>query len=93
VSDAKPVVQKDDDAYVIAETADVEIPENCQAIGTYDMELPARCPFCRSPIRTLKVIRMVRSKVAFTSTLPRSGRAVVCPACECIISAEVSGVF
>jgi len=53
----------------------------------------ARCPQCRNPIRALKVVKLSRSKVAFTSTLPRAGRATVCPQCECILSVEISGVI
>lgn len=83
----------DEDAYVIPADEDVEIPAKWQTVATYELELPARCPHCRDPIRTLKVLRLVRSKVAFTSTLPRSGRAMVCPQCDAIISVEASGLI
>jgi hypothetical protein len=82
-----------EDAYVIPAGEEVEIPPKWQTTASYDLELPAKCPHCRNPIRTLKVLRMVRSKVAFTSTLPRSGRAMVCPQCEAIISVEVGGLI
>ena len=88
-----PDDEKEDEAYVMPASADAEIPAKWQTVATYDLELPARCPHCRDPIRTLKVIRMTRSKVGFTSTLPRTGRAIVCPLCECILSAEVSGII
>jgi hypothetical protein len=81
-----------DDAYVIPEAA-AEIPAEWQAAAVYTLELPARCPHCREPIRTLKVLRLARTQAAFTSTLPRSGRVLVCPACERIISAELSGLI
>jgi hypothetical protein len=83
----------DDEAYVISAGEDVEIPAKWLSMATYDLELPARCPQCREPIRTLKVVRLMRSKVAFMSTLPRGGRAVVCPQCECIVSVEISGLI
>lgn len=84
-------VPADDDAYVISEK-EGEIPAQWQS-ATYDLELPARCPHCRTPIRALKVIKLSRSKVPFTSTLPRVGRAVLCPQCDCIVSADVSGMI
>jgi hypothetical protein len=36
---------------------------------------------------------MTRSKVAFTSTLPRNGRAFVCPQCERLLSVELAGIL
>jgi hypothetical protein len=82
-----------DDAYVMPSGEDAEIPAKWQTVATYELDLPARCPNCRNPIRTLKVVRLVRSKVAFTSTLPRGGRVIVCPGCECIMSVELSGLI
>jgi len=78
---------------VIPADDDVEIPAKWQTVASYELELPARCPQCRNPIRALKVVKLSRSKVAFTSTLPRAGRATVCPQCECILSVEISGVI
>ena len=84
----------EDDAYVIpdAESA-AEIPTEWQATAIYTLEQPARCPHCREPIRTLRVLRLNRTQVSFTSTLPRGGRALVCPSCERIISAELAGLI
>ncbi len=48
---------------------------------------------CREPIRSLRVLRLTRTQVSFTSPLPRGGRALVCPLCERIISAELSGLL
>jgi hypothetical protein len=83
----------DEDAYVMPADVEIEIPAKWQTVARYELELPAKCPHCRDPIRTLKVLRLARSKVAFTSTLPRSGRAVVCPQCEAIISVDLSGLI
>ncbi len=84
----------DDDAYVMPD--DVNVDETLgewQAAAVYTLELPARCPHCREPIRTLKVLRLTRTQVTFTSNLPRSGRVLVCPLCERIISAELTGIL
>jgi hypothetical protein len=56
----------------------------------YRMEYPAVCPVCGRTIRTVKVVRLLRSRVNFTSTLPRHGRVVICPACRTILSAALS---
>jgi hypothetical protein len=84
----------DDDAYVMPD--DVNVDETLgewQAAAVYTLELPARCPHCREPIRTLKVLRLTRTQVTFTSSLPRGGRVIVCPLCERIVSAELSGIL
>jgi len=57
----------------------------------YTLEYEATCPFCQREIRTLQVVRLLRSRVNFTSTLPRRGRVIVCPHCKKIISAELAG--
>ena len=70
-----------------------ELLGNWQHVAEYTLELPARCPHCREPIHTIRVVRMTRSKVAFTSTLPRNGRAFVCPQCERLLSVELAGIL
>jgi len=55
----------------------------------YVLETPATCPTCRAEISTLQVIRMLRGRVNFTSTLPRRGVALICPACGVLVSAEL----
>jgi hypothetical protein len=64
-----------------------------QGVAVYTLELPARCPSCREPIRTLRVLKLTRTQVSFTSTFPRTGRAFVCPNCERLLSAELSGIM
>jgi hypothetical protein len=67
-----------------------KIPSDWQSAAVYTLEHPARCPNCREPIRSVRVLRMTRTHAAFTSPLPRGGRAMVCPECERIISIELS---
>lgn len=87
-----------DDAYVLPDLEEVkadaeEMLGNWQDVAEYTLELPARCPYCREPIHTIRVVRMTRSKVQFTSTLPRTGRAFVCPSCERLLSIELAGIL
>ena len=70
-----------------------ELSSEWESAAEYTLEMPARCPHCRALIHTLRVVRLTRSKVTFTSPLPRGGRVLVCPLCERIISAELSGIL
>ena len=44
-------------------------------------------------IRTIRIVALTRSQVAFTSTLPRKGRVAVCPECDRILPVELSGLM
>jgi len=56
----------------------------------YVLEAPVRCPACGERITNLKAVRLVRSQVNFTSTLPRRGRVLACPHCLAVIPAELT---
>jgi hypothetical protein len=56
----------------------------------YSLENEAICPTCGARIRTLKVIRLLRSRVNFVSTLPRHGNVLACPSCRAILSGELT---
>jgi DNA-binding response OmpR family regulator len=62
--------------------------DNADAV--YRLETPVSCPQCRETITTLKAVRLLRTQVNFTSTLPRRGRVLVCPGCLCVVSAELT---
>jgi hypothetical protein len=83
----------DDDTYELSEASAAEIPAEWQTVAIYALELPARCPHCSQPVRSLHALRLTRRQVSFTSPLPRSGRVLVCPLCEKIVSAELSGIL
>jgi hypothetical protein len=86
--------QPADDVYEIPMMgkAEAEIPVQWRSAASYTLESPARCPHCREPIRSVRVIALIRAQVNFTSTLPRRGRVIVCPECERILSAELGGL-
>ena len=69
----------------------VEGTDDRGAEAEYALEYEATCPFCQTELRTLQVVRLLRSRVNFTSTLPRRGRVIICPSCKKIISAELAG--
>jgi DNA-binding response OmpR family regulator len=71
-----------------APTPDRSSAANADAV--YRLESPVRCPQCGETITTLKAVRLLRTQVNFTSTLPRRGRVLVCPGCLCVVSAELT---
>ena len=83
-------VQDDDDVYDLSSATIGGIPPEWEGGAVYTLELPARCPHCNQMVRSLRVLRLKRTHVSFTSPLPRGGRAIVCTSCQGIISADVS---
>ena len=61
--------------------------------AVYTLEFATRCPQCSEEITTVRVSRLLRTQVSFTSTLPRKGYIIVCPECDGILSAELSGLI
>jgi CheY-like chemotaxis protein len=56
----------------------------------YTLETPVRCPACGERISALKAVRLIRTRVNFTSTLPRRGRVLACPHCLAMVPAELT---
>lgn len=65
-------------------------PAAANADAVYRLETPVRCSQCGDTISAMKAVRLLRTQVNFTSTLPRRGRALICPSCLCVISAELT---
>lgn len=64
-----------------------------EAEAEYTLESPVRCPHCEGPVESVQVVRLLRTKVNFTSSLPRRGYVVVCPTCKTVIPAAVGGLL
>lgn len=73
----------DDSAEKLVDERDIE--------AEYTLEHEVRCPFCEAALSGLQVVRLLRAKINFTSTLPRRGRVLICPECKKIVSAELAG--
>jgi hypothetical protein len=58
----------------------------------YMMEKPLPCPHCRQVIHSVVIVRLLRGRVNFVSSLPRRGHVVACPACQTILSCELGGI-
>jgi hypothetical protein len=82
----------DEDVYELISTEAVT-PAGWHIGATYTLEAPVRCPHCHESIRVLRVFRLSRTQVSFTSPLPRAGRVIICPQCERIVSAELGGLI
>lgn len=61
--------------------------------AVYTLESPAQCPECDTEITTIHVIRVMRTQVSFTSTLPRKAYVMTCPSCRKLLSAGLSGLI
>ena len=68
-------------------------PVSAERGAVYALEFPTQCPQCATKISTVRVSRLLRTHVSFTSTLPRKGYIIVCPECDGILSAELSGLI
>jgi len=66
------------------------VPPCREAEAEYTLEYPVCCPYCGSDLEVVRVVRMLRTKVNFTSMLPRRGRVISCPKCFKILAAELS---
>jgi hypothetical protein len=77
----------------VSDAGDFDAEQNGQEKeSVYSLESPACCPHCLLLIRSVHILRLTRAKVAFTSTLPRGGRAIVCPECKRILSVELTAL-
>ena len=63
--------------------------EEAEFEAVYALERAVKCPSCTKSVRKLNVVRTLRSKVNFTSNLPRRGYVMTCPDCEAILSANI----
>ena len=69
---------------------DLQTPSANKIDAEYTLECPVRCPSCGERISNVKAVRLVRTQVNFTSTLPRRGRVIACPLCHAAIPGELS---
>ncbi|HZM70665.1 MAG TPA: hypothetical protein VFB95_09895 [Candidatus Cryosericum sp.] len=67
--------------------------ESDEIEAEYALEAPATCPSCKTKVASVQVVRLLRTRVNFTSSLPRRGYAVVCPSCRTFIPAAIGGIL
>ncbi|HEV8199438.1 MAG TPA: hypothetical protein VGS03_05405 [Candidatus Polarisedimenticolia bacterium] len=76
-----------------AQESEAEGKENLEFEAEYALEAPVKCPLCKSSVKTLNVLRMLRSRVNFTSNLPRRGWVAACPSCHGIVTVGVASLL
>jgi hypothetical protein len=59
----------------------------------FTLESAALCPHCEEPIESLLVVRLLRTKVNFVSSLPRRGQVMLCPKCQVILTGSLGGLI
>lgn len=60
------------------------------AEAEYTLESPVVCSGCRASLERVEIVRLLRTRVNFTSSLPRRGYVVACPSCRTVIPAVVN---
>lgn len=69
------------------------VPSNpSPELAEYALETPLKCHHCQQRITSLQVVRLLRTRVNFISTLPRRGQVIICPTCHGILSANLGGM-
>ena len=68
---------------------DTEATEETTAEAEYALERSVKCPSCTQTVQKFNVVRTLRTKVNFTSNLPRRGYAILCPNCDAVMSANI----
>jgi hypothetical protein len=69
-----------------------QVPPAVFGEAEYMMEKPLPCPHCRQLIQSVVIVRLLRGRVNFVSSLPRRGHVVACPLCQSILSVELGGI-
>ena len=69
------------------------VEEKIEIEAEYALERAVKCPSCNAQTQTFNVVRALRSRVNFTSNLPRRGFTISCPHCDAILSANIGARF
>jgi hypothetical protein len=67
-----------------AEAVDVE--------AEFTLEAAAVCPACRCSLETVEIVRLLRTRVNFVSSLPRRGHLMICPRCKTVLTGGLGGL-
>lgn len=76
-----------------ANAVETETTESLDFEAEYTIEAAVKCPLCKASVKTVNVLRMLRSRVNFTSNLPRRGWVAACPSCHGIVTVGVASLL
>lgn len=78
------------------ETGSVEVEDREIGNGAeaeFMLESTAVCPHCLEDIDKVQIVRMLRTKVNFVSSLPRRGQLLICPKCRIALAGALGGLI
>lgn len=58
----------------------------------FALETPVACPSCSAVIDSIGIVRLLRTRVNFVSSLPRRGHLMICPRCKTVLSGSLGGL-
>ena len=59
--------------------------------AVFTLESAAVCPACKASMDSVGIVRLLRTRVNFVSTLPRRGQLMVCPECRTVLGGGLGG--
>ncbi len=73
--------------------AGVDRPEPAADVeAVFTLESAAVCPACRASLETVGIVRLLRTRVNFVSSLPRRGQLMICPQCRTVLGGGLGGL-
>ena len=60
--------------------------------AVFTLESAAVCPTCRASLDTVGIVRLLRTRVNFVSSLPRRGQLMICPQCRTVLGGGLGGL-
>ena len=72
------------------EQPDASMASDVEAVFT--LESAAVCPACRETLETIGIVRLLRTRVNFVSSLPRRGQLMICPQCRTVLGGGLGGL-
>ena len=82
---------------VMSETPEPELgrpePEMASDVeAVFTLETSAVCPACQGTLETVGIVRLLRTRVNFVSSLPRRGQLMICPQCKTVLGGGLGGL-
>jgi len=60
--------------------------------AVFTLESAAVCPACRASLDAVGIVRLLRTRVNFVSSLPRRGQLMICPQCKTVLGGSLGGL-
>ena len=60
--------------------------------AVFTLETTAVCPACRVSLDSIGIVRLLRTRVNFVSSLPRRGQLMICPHCKTVLGGGLGGM-